>query len=166
VDLGKRNLEKLKERYGSGISVVVADAARLPFKPGTFDRVIASEVMEHMNAPKSLVRECHTILREGGGLIVSTPYKEKLRWYLCVHCNQPTPANAHIQSFDEHRHDEQFRSAGFQRISYELVQSKLFLMLRCSYLLRFLPYRLWRIIDRIFILVDRKAGTIILRAEK
>ena len=40
-------------------------------------------------------------LKTGGKLIITTPYNEKLEYYLCVHCNLPTPKNAHLHSFNK-----------------------------------------------------------------
>lgn len=94
VDLGLRNLQLL-HRNGLGLQVV-ADAARLPFRDGSFARVVASEILEHVNDPGRVVGEAARVLDADGLLVASTPYREILRTYLCIHCNKPTPANAHI----------------------------------------------------------------------
>lgn len=41
---------------------------------GTFDTVISTEVIEHLFSPRLLPRYAHAVLKEGGHLIVTTPY--------------------------------------------------------------------------------------------
>jgi 2-polyprenyl-3-methyl-5-hydroxy-6-metoxy-1,4-benzoquinol methylase len=166
VDLGKNNLMKLKKKHGEKFHAVVADAAQLPFKSEVFDTIIASEILEHLNNPELTVRESHHILARGGKVVISTPHKEILRTYLCIHCNQQTPANAHIHSFDKKRHEDILEQQGFSAIRSELLQNKLFALSRISYLLRFLPFRIWRMVDSLCIFIVRKAHTIVVSAEK
>lgn len=166
VDLGMQNLRRLRARFGDRALSVVADAARLPFKPDAFTCVIASEVLEHCNDPAQVVRAASGILAPGGRLVVSTPYREVLRYSLCIHCNRPTPQNAHLHSFDEHRLSTMFRDAGFAAPRYYTMQNKAFLHLRLSPLFRFLPFRLWRGIDRLFTFVIAKCHTLVMHARR
>ena len=148
MDLGMQNLRILRERHGRDVMAVVADAAHLPFRPGAFSAIIASEVLEHLNDPATAVREAARALAPGGRCVISTPYREKLQYYLCIHCNRPTPANAHLHSFDEHMLREYFVRAGLRNIRHLRFQNKLLQYLRLSHLLGFLPWNLWRGIDR------------------
>ncbi|MAT38924.1 MAG: hypothetical protein CL946_04900 [Ectothiorhodospiraceae bacterium] len=166
MELGIVNLKKLRAELGSQILCVVADAARLPFRSGAFDSIVASEMLEHVNEPAQVVQESARCLMNGGRLTVSTPYKENIPTYLCIHCNKPTPANAHIHTFDEHRHASQLKSSGFSEIRFFLIQNKVLHLLRISHFLRFLPYTLWRIIDRFSNLLVRKVQTIVVTARK
>lgn len=166
VDLGLRNLQRLRERFGERTLPVVADAARLPFKPGVFSCVVASEVLEHCNEPARVAAETHAVVAAGGRVVVSTPYREVLRYSLCIHCNRPTPQNAHLHSFDETQLTEIFRDAGFSAPRWFTMQNKVFLHLRLSPLFRFLPFRIWRVIDRLFTFINAKCHTIVMRAER
>lgn len=47
--------------------------AALPFGRATFDAVISTEVLEHLENPHHLVKEFARILRPGGTLVVTTP---------------------------------------------------------------------------------------------
>jgi SAM-dependent methyltransferase len=58
--------------YGS-VRVVRADACRLPFRAGSFDTVVAMQVLEHLWCPEEFVARTREILRPGGSFILSTP---------------------------------------------------------------------------------------------
>lgn len=160
IDLGMKNLRALREKFPRAL-LVCADVTQLPFREGSLDGVVASEVLEHLNEPEAAAREFARVCKSGAPVVLSTPYKETLRYYLCVHCNRPTPANAHIQTFDEKRHFRLLSDAGFEGIRSVIVLNKLFIGLRLSYALRFLPCSVWAVIDRLFMFVYRKAHTII-----
>jgi SAM-dependent methyltransferase len=53
---------------------VRADIARLPFKKGAFNEVLASHVLEHILDLPSAMRELHRVLRPGGLLRAIVPY--------------------------------------------------------------------------------------------
>src|SRR4051812_40811865 len=53
---------------------VVGDAHRLPFRPASFDSVLASQVLEHLYRPDDAVVELARVLRPGGSLLVSVPF--------------------------------------------------------------------------------------------
>jgi SAM-dependent methyltransferase len=52
----------------------VADANQpLPYADAAFDAVLCTEVIEHLENPTNLLRECARVLRPGGSLVLSTP---------------------------------------------------------------------------------------------
>jgi SAM-dependent methyltransferase len=68
---------------GSG-SAVNGDALNLPFADGSFDRVIAAEVLEHIPADTPAIAELARVLRPGGTLAVTVPRwgPELVNWAL------------------------------------------------------------------------------------
>lgn len=52
---------------------IAADATRLPFADGTFDVVIASEVLEHIPEDGAAIAELRRVVRPGGRVAVSVP---------------------------------------------------------------------------------------------
>ena len=165
VDLGLANLRTIRARHPDA-TVVVADSSRLPFRSGTFDCTVCSEVLEHVNDPAGVVDQLARALRVGGTAVLTTPYREKIRTYLCIHCNRPTPANAHIHSFDEARHRALLERADLRPDVLHPMQNKLLVASRLSHLLRWAPYRFWRLVDALCMFVFRRANSILVRATK
>ncbi len=64
--------------------VVQADALRLPFLDSSFDRIIASEVLEHIDEDRTAMSELARVLRPGGTIAVTVPRfgPEAVNWAL------------------------------------------------------------------------------------
>lgn len=53
---------------------VVADAHNLPFKKDSFDNIIMTNLLEHVQEPQKVVNETYRVLRPNGLAIVFTPF--------------------------------------------------------------------------------------------
>lgn len=53
---------------------VVGDAHRLPFRTGTYDLVLATQLLEHCHTPPAVVAEVHRVLSSGGLFVCSVPF--------------------------------------------------------------------------------------------
>jgi SAM-dependent methyltransferase len=148
MDISLANPTKARERYPyDNHCALVADAFALPFADGSLDAVIASEIIEHVPDPAAFVSELIRILRPGGSLIISTPYKEKIKYCLCIHCNRTTPLHAHIHSFDEHVLERLTPRDVAVQFEWEAFGNKALLFLRTYPLLQWMPHGLWRFVD-------------------
>lgn len=63
---------------------VVGDALALPYGDGTFDCVIASEILEHISDDETAIAELIRVLKVGGTLAVTVPrwFPERVCWWL------------------------------------------------------------------------------------
>ncbi len=79
-------------------SLAAADISHLPFKDGTFDVVICSEVLEHIADHRRAVRESIRILKPGGRLVVSIPrrWPETICWALSRQYRHTPGGHVHI----------------------------------------------------------------------
>jgi SAM-dependent methyltransferase len=68
----------------ASFTAVSADARRLPFADGSFDRVIASETLEHIREDSTAMEEIARVLRPGGRAVVTVPrwWPEAVCWAL------------------------------------------------------------------------------------
>ena len=82
-----RYLLRLEDEEGRSQSSYLAlrgDALQLPFRDTHFDKVICSEVLEHVPDDRQAVRELARVLKEDGTLAVSVPtyFSEMVYWRL------------------------------------------------------------------------------------
>ncbi|GBD87631.1 ubiquinone biosynthesis O-methyltransferase [bacterium BMS3Abin03] len=149
LDISITNPAKAVKLYPSEHhSGIVADSFRLPFADNSFDCVIASEIIEHVINPAEFIKELFRVVKKGGELIITTPYKEKIQYYLCIHCNKKTPANAHLHSFDEKILEGLYKGDDLEKFSYETFGNKLLIFLRTYTILQFFSFRFWKLKDR------------------
>jgi len=57
----------------AGFEVIKGDAERLPFPDGSFDRIVCSEVLEHVEKPEQVLREMRRVARSGARVVITVP---------------------------------------------------------------------------------------------
>jgi SAM-dependent methyltransferase len=92
------------------------DATRLPFPDGTFDRIIASEVMEHIPDDLGALDELTRVLRPGGVLAVTIPswLPEVICWKLSDEYYAPKSVGGHVRIYTENEMRQKMRGAGLE----------------------------------------------------
>ena len=100
---------------GSG-SAVGGDALRLPFADGTFDRIIASEVMEHIPDDAAAASELARVLRPGGTMAVTVPawFPEQVCWAITDEYHAPHVPGGHVRIYTESALRRRLRDAGLR----------------------------------------------------
>ena len=162
LDISITNPSIVKKLYQSENHFgITADSFQLPFNDQSFDCIIASEIIEHVNNPAKFIIELFRVVKKGGSLIITTPYKEKIIYYLCVHCNQKTPANAHINSFDEKKMEGLYSGNDLKSYEYETFGNKVLIHFMTYVLLKYFPFWLWKLKDKFANLIYNKPVHII-----
>ncbi|KAF5047201.1 Ubiquinone biosynthesis O-methyltransferase [anaerobic digester metagenome] len=147
LDLSEHNLKRIKE-LDPRIDTVLGDACQIPPGDRLYDLIVALEVLEHIPEPALALASLKLRLKPGGKLIITVPYKEVIRSSLCIHCNQLTPQNAHLHSFDTLSMTKLLAESGFRAIETRLFTHKLMTVLRFYELTAKLPYVIWYVLDR------------------
>lgn len=93
-----------------------ADARRLPFPDETFDRVICSEVMEHVQDYQRVARELHRVVKRGGRLAVTIPTATSEWLYLALSDEYFESPGGHIRIFEPRALAECLAASGFGEI--------------------------------------------------
>ena len=118
-DLSLAELKDVQSTFsalGQSGSSVNGDATRLPFPDGAFDRVIASEVMEHIPDEAAAASELARVLRPGGVLAVTVPswFPEQVCWALSSEYHAPFVEGGHVRIYSEPRLRHVLRDAGLE----------------------------------------------------
>lgn len=94
VDVSSVAIRIARKRYKSqNVKFVIGDCFDLPFEDGSFDVVVANEMIEHVEDHDGLLREVRRVLADKGLLLVSTPNKPVYNRY--------KPPNAfHVSEMD------------------------------------------------------------------
>ncbi len=93
---------------------VNGDATRLPFAADTFDKIIASEVMEHIPDDEAALDELTRVLKPGGTIAVTIPawLPEKICWALSDDYHAPNAVGGHVRIYTENELRSKMRGAG------------------------------------------------------
>jgi SAM-dependent methyltransferase len=92
--------------------VANGDALDLPFPDAAFDRIICSEVLEHIWDDRRAIAELARVLRPGGRLAVTVPtrWPERVCWALDRHYHD-TPGG-HVRIYRQAELERRLESAG------------------------------------------------------
>ncbi|HVM09941.1 MAG TPA: methyltransferase domain-containing protein [Acidimicrobiales bacterium] len=99
----------------AGAAAIQGSALDLPFPDASFDRAIASEVMEHISDDNGALREIARVVRPGGVIAVTVPrwFPELVNWALSDEYHAPAAAGGHIRIYREGVLRGRMEAAGF-----------------------------------------------------
>jgi SAM-dependent methyltransferase len=103
-----------------GIEPVEADVEQpLPFPDGSFDAVVAGELLEHLRFPDALVAEVRRVLRPGGVFVGSVPNAFRLQSRLrFLHGRPPEDDPTHLHMYSAAAIRDLLREFGDVSLSY------------------------------------------------
>ena len=108
----------LRDAQAKGMPVVRADLnGAVPLADGVADAVVCSHVLEHVEAPIRLVRECGRILKPGGvlALCVPTPATLSMVWTGDRYYRSHSGPAGHLYTFEPEGLAVLLGRSGFQR---------------------------------------------------
>lgn len=98
-------------------SFYTADAHKLPFKAATFDLVVCTEVLEHVEDPMGVVLEIKRVLKENGQAIIELDSGSILFstvWFIWGLTRGSVWNHAHLHSFNVKKLEKLLKKTGFE----------------------------------------------------
>ncbi|MET0703799.1 MAG: methyltransferase domain-containing protein [Mycobacterium sp.] len=110
------------------------DALALPYRDGTFDVVIASEILEHVPADEAAIAELVRVLKVGGTLVVTVPrwLPEKVCWLLSDEYHANEGGHVRIYQASELRAKIEHRGMQFKHTHFAHALHSPFWWLKCA----------------------------------
>jgi len=116
LEAGARPLRNRAGELNSLGAMLQGDAFHLPFQDASFDRVICSEVMEHVHDFRGAARELARVTRPGGTLAVTIPTATSEHLYLRLGDDYFESPGGHIRIFRPRTLAEGLAAAGFATV--------------------------------------------------
>ena len=138
------------------------DVYDMPYSDNTFDTIILSQVLEHLEHPVDALTEINRILTPEGSVIITVPYNEQIKYTLCIHCNKPTPLNAHLHSFNRKKLNALAHSVNMHVSKLIVFENKLLTKLLFFSTYRIFPFFLMRLFDSIAKIVFNRYNKILI----
>ncbi len=88
LDNDKKALDEAKTSLDGKIKFIIGDSHKLPFKKNFFDKIVASEVLEHLKDDEGSLKAIYRVLKPNGVFVISTPsinypfFWDPLNWIL------------------------------------------------------------------------------------
>ncbi len=107
IEAGEIDLARLK-------GVLRGDATQLPFADASFDKVITSEVLEHIQDDVTAISEMIRVLKPGGMFAATVPAwgPEKINWMLSDDYHAPVAVGGHVRIYSKTELAAKLRAAG------------------------------------------------------
>lgn len=108
-----KNLRERGRERGLMGAMLQGDAFHLPFADACFDRIICSEVMEHVHDYRAAIRELHRVARPGAKIAITIPTYTSEQIYLRLGDEYFESPGGHIRIFRPRELAEGMAAAGF-----------------------------------------------------
>jgi len=119
------SFKKLRYNLSFGNPLIRSDIRSIAFKDASFDEVICSEVIEHLERNDSVFQELSRILRKGGILILGTPDYSRWSWivieWLYKKCAPGGYADEHITHYTKEELIQKMQALGFKLEDYRYI---------------------------------------------
>ena len=148
-------LNKELEAQKIDTNIMKGDILALPFSDNYFDIVVALEVLEHTVDLPRAAKELNRVLKPGGILIISTPYRQKIKHEKCIFCHRRTPRDGHLHSFGEEDLYNLFKEKGLKAEKTKICFSK---MDRFPFLEKFYLFPFSSLLDWLDLKISNKLG--------
>lgn len=114
---------------------IVADAQHLPFKDGAFDKVMCTEVLEHVADDRKGIGELYRVAKAGAGVAVSVPRYGPERAFWALSWEYWHTPGGHIRIYRPGELAAYLRAQGFEMhtVRHRHAFQAIYWFLRCTF---------------------------------
>ncbi len=76
IDISEIQIERTKKRMGDKVELKKAPGENIPYEDKFFDKILCSEVIEHVIDPREVLKEISRVLKDNGILSLSIPNED------------------------------------------------------------------------------------------
>jgi 2-polyprenyl-3-methyl-5-hydroxy-6-metoxy-1,4-benzoquinol methylase len=139
VDLSEDRIKRLKECL-SFVQAIKSDAVNVHLPSGSFDFVICSQLIEHLDSDKKLLQEIKRLLQPNGVLFISSVVKKKYAAYIYFKKGRFLLDPTHIKEYKSAEvFEDLLKKADFEiigvktnQIEYPVIDLFIRLLIRCG----------------------------------
>ncbi len=110
IEYSAATLTRARRLVGHRADLRQGSATALPYEREFFDCLTCSEVLEHLPDDQAALAECFRVLRPGGVLVLTVPYRH---WFPAYE-----PLMGHFRHYDRESLDRSLSAAGFRTIEW------------------------------------------------
>ncbi|MBN1348405.1 class I SAM-dependent methyltransferase [candidate division KSB1 bacterium] len=126
LDLSQARLDKFRQiAEDFGITQKTGDIKHTGIDEQTFDLIVSSEVLEHIEGYEEAIIEAYRLLKPGGLFIVSVPHDEPLKQFICPHCLKSFYRDGHVNRFNRVNLPQALAEQGLEIEKIKTVRSKI-----------------------------------------
>ena len=108
---------------------IAGNGVDAPFKKGSFDRILASEIIEHLRDDEIFLRQLRGLVKDDGRIVVTTPYQAEPIEYSKEHFKKVKGANikgGHVRSgYSVKTLQGKLEAAGLRSLEHRFSYGKL-----------------------------------------
>lgn len=122
IDIYKNAIVYGRKKY-KHLNLVYGDGHRLPFKSNSFDVVICTEVLEHVENPDIVISQIRRVLKKNGVGVVEMDSGNllfKTIWFWWTNIKKGIWQDAHIQSFNLNKLENVLKRNGLKIINKKI----------------------------------------------
>ncbi|OGH14293.1 MAG: hypothetical protein A2687_01555 [Candidatus Levybacteria bacterium RIFCSPHIGHO2_01_FULL_38_26] len=119
IDIYDKGIKYAKKIYPK-IEFKTADAHKIPYRENSFDLVICTEVLEHLDDPRGALLEIKRVLRKYGRAVIeldSGGFIFSVAWYAWRKFDGRVWNGSHLHSFNIKKLERMIQSCGFKILS-------------------------------------------------
>lgn len=135
IDVYKKALDYGSKNY-KNLKLIEADAHKLPFSEKSFDLIICTEVLEHVQDPKGVLQEIKRVLKPGGVVIVEMDTNNllfRLIWFGWTRFKGRVWKDSHLHQFNQKRIKKIIINSGLSLLKQKFFNFRLAVVFKMTH---------------------------------